>query len=426
MHLKKFNKKYLLMLAIGLVVWLGSYVLMFLLEASDHTVDGVTAMVELGKPLFLKCPVLVLLLVCLVQPAVDEIGFRLWGLGREFTTIICMVFMAALSVNEIFMGLLGPICIVGFFAIWFFVKEPVKRNYCNAILTSACFSLGHVTMFGGFSLGMVLGMTFLFGLGMTLSWVVLNINFVAAVIVHVLSNCIVLLLPLMLRNPAVSFSEADYTAQVTPVEAFSENSRHVPNCDTVDWDKLDSTTTEVTIYGEPAQIYAMLLSKTNKEDDLYYDWKSVNYKFEERIEYKVTYPTPRRLDWDMLREDCFRSLPAYVKCPIVCDTTKIALMRIIVVYEDGHRVDFNDMDPQDEDRPLVLARVENKRRAMQSNRIVEALDSTNTPKTYCLLRESSLEKHLTSAQMLVDKRNGFSVEYEPVRRVRLVTVRLDY
>lgn len=424
MRLKKFDKRYLLMLVVGLIVWLGSYALMFLLD-SDHTVDGITAMVELGKPLFLKHPVLVLIGMCVLLPLINEVGFRLWALGKEVTTIICLIFMAALSVNEVFMGLLGPIFILGFFLIWFFEKDTVRRNYLNAILTSACFALSNVPMFGDFSLGMVLGLSFLFGLGMTLSWIVLNISFWLAVVVHVLSNCLVILLPLVSRYPAIEFVGDDFTSQVSPVEAFEESSRYVVDCDVVDWDEVDSTA-EVCFYGEPAQIYSLLLSKTNKEEDLYYDWQSVNYKFEERIAYKVTYPTPRKLDWEMLCKDGSEKLPIYMRCPIVCDTTKVSLMDIIVVYEDGRRVNINDMDSLDEDLPVVRSRVENTSKSFRSNRIIEEYDSTNTRRMYCLTKESRLDKRLTSAQMLVDKRNGFTIQYEPVRLVRLVTVRVDY
>lgn len=425
MRLKKFDKRYLLMLVIGLVVWLGSYALMFLLD-TDHTVDGMTAMVEMGKPLFVKNPLLVLFLVCVLQPVVDEIGYRLWGLNKEITTIICLVFMAALSVNEILMGLLGPVFIMGFFVIWFFVKDPIKRNYYNAILTSACFSLSRVTMFGSFSLGMVLGMTFLFGLGMTLSWIVLNINFVFAVVVHVLTNCFVIIMPLLARNPAVAFTETDFSMRVAPVEAFDDSSQYLPNCDTVDWDRLDSTTTEVCFYGEPAQIYSMLLSKTNTEKDIYYDWQSVNYRFEERIACKVTYSSPRKPNWDMLCEECSQKLPVYMRCPFACDTTKVSLMNIIVVFSDGRRVNINDMDPGDEDLTKICERVENTSRGVNRNRIIEEYDSTNTRRLYCLTKESRLDKRLSSAQMFVDKRNGFTIKFEPVRSVRVVTVRVDY
>lgn len=425
MRLKKFDKRYLLMLVIGLIVWLGSYALMFLLD-ENLTVDGITAMVRLGKPLFLKRPVLVLIGVCVLLPLIDEVGFRLWALGKDVTTTVGLIFMAALSVNEIFMGLMGPIFILGFFIIWFFEKDTVKRNYLNALLTSACFALSDVPMFGSFSLGMVLGMTFLFGLGMVLSWIVLNIGFWLAVVVHVLSNCLVILLPLISRNPAVEFVGDDFTTRVSPVEAFEESSRHVVDCETFDWDGLDAVSSEVSLYGEPAQIYSFLLSKTSVEKDLYYAWHSVNYRFEERIAYQLTYTTPRKLDWNELCKDCSQRLPVYMRCPLVCDTTKASLMDIIVVYADGRRVSINDLDSLDEELPAIRARVEDAQDRAKGCRIVEEYDSTNTRKMYFLTQEKRPDKRLSSAQLLVDKRNGFSIQYEPVRRVRLVTVRVDY
>ena len=153
---KRYDKRFLPMLWIGLILWIGSMAVMYFLESTGKSPSGQENLMQMSKGMFHTIPVFTLLLLCFFQPILEELSFRLWGVGKKWSTIVCLVLMSVFVMSEL--KLFGLIFIVAFILVWVFVRNRVAQVWINTIITSLAFSLSHISGFGDFSLGMVLGL----------------------------------------------------------------------------------------------------------------------------------------------------------------------------------------------------------------------------------------------------------------------------
>ena len=70
---KRFDKRFLPMLWIGLAFWVGSIAIMYILEWAGVEMAGQDNLFDLGKTMFQRLPIFTLLLFCLLQPILEEI-----------------------------------------------------------------------------------------------------------------------------------------------------------------------------------------------------------------------------------------------------------------------------------------------------------------------------------------------------------------
>ena len=115
MKYKRFNKRYLPMLWIGLALWLGTMLVSYILEKAGVMVTGQETLMDLGKLMFRSAPIFTLLMLCLLQPILEEMSFRLWGVGKKWTTILCFVLMALFTVGSV--GLWGVILVAAIIVV---------------------------------------------------------------------------------------------------------------------------------------------------------------------------------------------------------------------------------------------------------------------------------------------------------------------
>ncbi len=186
------------MLWIGLVIWLGSMLISWIMELTGNAPAGQETLLGLGKWMFGYAPVLSLLLFCVFAPVLEEFSFRLWGEGKKWTTIVCLVLMAAFTTSEI--GLWGLLFVAAMALAWFGVRDRFVQMWACALISSLTFALCHISGFGGFSLGMVLGIVDIFGFALVLSWLAINISIWLAALLHVLNNTLAIMIPLLFLN----------------------------------------------------------------------------------------------------------------------------------------------------------------------------------------------------------------------------------
>ena len=204
------------MLWIGLILWIGSMAVMYFLELTGESPSGQENLMQMSKEMFHTIPVFTLLLLCFFQPILEELSFRLWGVGKKWTTIVCLVLMSVFVTSEL--KLFGLIFIVAFILVWVFVRNRVAQVWINTIITSLAFSLSHISGFGDFSLGMVLGLVDIFGLALVLCWFTININFWLAPLLHVLNNSVSILVPMLFVSDPITSS---HSITVGPQEVCS-------------------------------------------------------------------------------------------------------------------------------------------------------------------------------------------------------------
>lgn len=430
MKFKRYDKRYLPMLwtglAIGLAALLGSSILAWL----GLEVSGQESLMDMGKALFQGSPIGTLLLLCGIQPVFEEVSFRLWGVGKKGAIIVCLIFMAFFALGE--MGLWGLLFVGGFIAVWLLVKDSFKRNCINTIITSACFALCHVSGYNGFSLGMVLGLLDIFGMAIVMCWLTINISFWLSALLHVLNNSLALIIPMLVMpgtvTSVVEFCDnADVKIQtsVEGLKPFVDNSALInDSADNCYLYMLDSTMNGFTLVGEPAEIYAKLLTHANKEDDVYFDWTSVGESLEERVVYRIKYDKPMISNKEQLASFCRSDMEAYLEETFVLDTTEFDLMSVILVYPDGKEVNLDDVDVECDDWWKAFNEVLKSVAGIRGNSLITEYDTNGRSVNYCILRPNVLNEQLGFLNQLVEQLNGFSIKYVPAKKARMVTVRI--
>ena len=422
MRTKRYDKRFLPMLWIGLVLWLGSMLVSAVMEWTGNKLPGQSTLMDMGKWMFHTVPVMTLLLLCLIQPIFEEFAFRLWGVGKKWTTIVCLVLMTLFATSE--MGWWGLLFVAAILFVWLAVSDRFVQMWINAILSSVCFALCHVSGFGDFSLGMVLGMVDIFGMALVLSWLTINFSIWLSALLHVLNNSLAILIPLLFLG---SPSKLDcYTQQGGGNPSLVYNLSMEPLIDGADqlWN-LDSTTTEFYLVGEPAQIAACLAGQVNKEPYTYLDWEPKGESLEERVEFKVSnIAAPGAPDYVKLLKDYLVLAEKYGDEPLVFDTTEVMLKSIWLVYPDGREVrlvegceDFAKADQR------IMSGSMGFRGNMRITEYELVEDSVMVPVEYCIERPNPLAKVMGSTDEMMDKLSGFRIEYRDARKAPLITVR---
>lgn len=338
---KQYDKRFLPMLWIGLGLWILSIVVTYILEETGNAPSGQTNLMSMGKMMFQRIPLFILLLLCVVQPVFEEFAFRLWTVGKKWTTAVCLVLMAFFVLSE--MKLWGLLPLAAFVVVLICVKNRYTQLWLNSFISSLAFALCHVSGFGEFGWGMVFGLLDIFGMALVLCWLAININFWMAPLLHVLNNSLAILLPFFLLPDPVS-SEVKSTVDgevkegfktvIEPLHAFRNNDALIEG--SADLSMLSVDATEFYLVGEPAQIAMKLAQKADSEAMYYYDWVSRNESMEERVVYRVSDRVGPAFDYAQLRDCYLEDIATFMDDTIVADTVEAMLKEIWLVYDDGH------------------------------------------------------------------------------------------
>ncbi len=319
---ERYDKRFLPMLWIGLILWIGSMAIMYFLESTGETPSGQERLMQMSKEMFHTIPV--------------------------------------------FTKLFGLIFIVAFILVWVFVRNRVAQVWINTIITSLAFSLSHISGFGDFSLGMVLGLVDIFGLALVLCWLTININFWLAPLLHVLNNSVSILVPMLFVSDPITSSHSNsvgsqevcsYQTTVEPFRYFANN-RELMSQDDGSLGLFPPDTTGFVLVGEPAQIACRLAARAdstmqnNVEWKYNYDWLSKNAGLEERVVFRVSdYSNPdgnydfNNIFYNGLLDDYIRDVSRLIGDTIVADTTEIMIQEVWVVYDDGREELFTSDSP---------------------------------------------------------------------------------
>lgn len=426
MKFKRYDKRFLPMLFIGLGIWVSSIVITYFLDESGQ-IESQTALMGMVKSIFQSMPVFTLLLLCLFQPVLEEFSFRLWGVGKKWMTIVCLVLMALFAMSE--MGLWALFFIGGFIVVWLLVKDGFKQRWINALITSACFAFCHLSGFGSFGWGMVLGLLDIFGMALVMCWLTINLSFWFSCLLHVGNNSLAILWPLLFVPDPVAntYTMDDGSEFGTELRVFKPLSDDRTMADLYDADRC-------VYVGEPAEIaYQMLQdAKWNSEDfssEPFYDWVAKNENIEERVVYTVHFPNSEYLSSVRLLECFMKDYEAYSEEVLVLDTTEAELEDIYLVYlNDSLRVNINNEEVRGNDFALAQNRVEYSRFGRSLQMFVPySAECDSVVRHYALTttrQASQLDESMAKYDPVFDLTYGFSLEYVPTgKKVKLVTVK---
>ena len=420
------------MLWIGLAFWVGSIAIMYILEWAGVEMAGQDNLFDLGKTMFQRLPVFTLLLFCLLQPILEEMSFRLWGVGKKWTLVLCLVLMAMFGVSSI--GLLGLLFVVGIILVTVLVKDRFVQVWLNAILSSLLFSLCHISGFGNDVLGMTLGLSDIFGMALVCCWLTVNISFWLSCLLHVLNNSLSIILPLLFLPDVqtgriiVSYEDSpnmqELATVIEPLRPFADNSALLAGAATQS--ELAAGAKDFYLVGEPAEIARMIASqRMGIPADVLFDWKAKEESLEERIVLRVNDIKKEVYSCDDLYDHYMSQIACYLDEPLRMDTTEVMLKEIWLVYDDGHEELLTDTCAHFND---VYSRLMSNPFGIRGNEIVmlseEVNDSTVAFHYYCRLNENALQKEVDKMNAAMDKLKhvDYHLDYRDGRKVTYITI----
>lgn len=429
---KRFDKRFLPMLWIGLAFWVGSIAIMYILEWAGVEMAGQDNLFDLGKTMFQRLPIFTLLLFCLLQPILEEMSFRLWGVGKKWTLVLCLVLMAMFGVSSI--GLLGLLFVVGIILVTVLVKDRFVQVWLNAILSSLLFSLCHISGFGNDVLGMTLGLSDIFGMALVCCWLTVNISFWLSCLLHVLNNSLSIILPLLFLSDVqtgriiVSYEDSpnmqELATVIEPLRPFADNSALIAGAATQS--ELAMGAKDFYLVGEPAEIASMIASqRMGIPADVLFDWKAKEESLEERIVLRVNDIKKEVYSCDDLYDHYMSQIACYLDEPLRMDTTEVMLKEIWLVYDDGREELLTDSCAHFND---VFSRLTTNPYGIRGNEIVmlseEVNDSTVAFHYYCRLNENALQKEVDKMNAAMDKLKhiDYHLDYRDGRKVTYITI----
>lgn len=436
MHPKRFDKRYLPMLFIGLALWLGAMLVLYVMEKFGNTTDGQETLIAICKWGYQWAPVFLVLLLCFLQPILEEVSFRLWGVGKLWMAIVSITLMTLFAVSE--MELWGLLFVAASIVVLVLIKDPFRRNWFLTIITSLCFALCHISGFGHFSVGSLIGLIYIFGMALVCCWLTINLSFWFSCLLHVVNNSLSILIPLFAIPSTYNGEHAmnaqeSYKTSLCRVEAFAGRLEKESSTDCsslLNISRGDTIAyTTYTIVGEPAEIAAFLALRVSHDiTDTFFDWKPQSQSLEERVRYTIEFAAPVEYDpqavFDNYMSDVSRYNEEANTEPLLMDTVETTLLGIYLVYSD---TTLNIIDAKEMDYYYAYERVTSPLYG-DGNLIVWSYppeeDTTGRVlHPFCIKKSNPMADIGKPSSRTLDKLYGFSVQYRPLRQVTFITIR---
>lgn len=425
MRFKKYDKRYLPMLWIGLAIWAVGFGGSWLLETLGVEVSGQENLMGMAKELFQENHFSVLFLFCILVPFLEECSFRLWAVGKKWTIAVCLVGMALFSTGEI--GLWGILAVVAMSLVPRLVKNDFRSNWIRSLISSLCFALCHISGFNGFSLGMILGLADIFGMALVMCWLVINVNFWCSVLLHALNNTLAFIAPMIFLASPVATNADGFTTELSAVRPLADNTQLVAMSTSV-FD-IDSSVSEFYLVGEPAELACKMFEHCVASPDVYYDWESAGDNLDGRVKYQVRLDSGA-LDVRKILSSYLKDIEKFQDKPLSFDTTRVMLKTVWLVFDDGHE---ESLDESSLEGPYGRLYRDINGKAQAFSTLVE--DENGNPvfnedsclvwRTYILPKAhpTVLPDVMGKLQSRLDKIYGYRLEYRDDHEVTLITIK---
>ena len=167
----------------------------------------------------------VIIYMGLVGPIMEELSFRLWGNGKNWTGVVSVILMALWCLNVGWLFALFALS-VGIAILMVFKEDRSKRLFVLMLFSSVLFAVVHMGNYDGNWSVVLIGVIHKFGFGLLASYLVVNHNILWSMGLHVINNSIVTL-PLVLSMSQTSAVETIYNdnfiLEVRPVLAHNDS-----------------------------------------------------------------------------------------------------------------------------------------------------------------------------------------------------------
>ena len=155
----------------------------------------------------------VIIYMGLVGPIIEEVSFRLWGNGKNWTGVVSVILMALWCLTIGWWFSLLALC-AGVAILMIFKEDRSKRLFVLMLFSSVLFSVAHIGNYDGNWFVVLFGVIEKFGFGLLASYLVVNHNILWSMGLHVINNSIVTI-PLVLSIGHAATTETFYRGNFT-------------------------------------------------------------------------------------------------------------------------------------------------------------------------------------------------------------------
>lgn len=323
---------------IGLVLWIGAAVARIINVLCGGASLGQDVMMEALKDT--ASIIVIILLIGVVMPIVEEFLFRFWIKSkREVTSLLLFLVLGGYVAISTYwwLGLAAfALCTMPYLLL---KKNTNTRTVFLMCATSATFALAHITSFSSVQLDGWLCMAELCGLGLVACWLVYNIGFWWACLLHILNNAAALMLMLLVPTaPAYAATASDfdaplYTAKLKPISG-----------DAIDFREMNDST--IVVKGS-LPVIAFNLVKHFNPDIISGAYSHTEY-FAFNLAYKKLEPC-----WEYI-VTFHDTIPYHNMANLVSDLALHSPLRIDTTYEAPYVVGIQDQQRINESSGDVL------------------------------------------------------------------------
>ncbi|MBO6025308.1 MAG: CPBP family intramembrane metalloprotease [Bacteroidales bacterium] len=180
----------------------------------------------------------VIIYMGLVGPIIEELSFRLWGNGKNWTGIVSVILMALWCFNVGWWFSLLALS-AGVAILMIFKEDRTKRLFVLMLFSSVLFAVAHMGNYDGNWFVVLLGVLHKLGFGLLASYLVVNHNILWSMGLHIINNSIVVL-PLVLTMSQTNIVETiendNFSLEIRPVlvhnDSISEDKNFFADTDT--------------------------------------------------------------------------------------------------------------------------------------------------------------------------------------------------
>ena len=167
-----------------------------------------------------------------VGPIIEEISFRLWGNGKNWTGIVSVILMALWCLNVGWWFSLIALS-AGVSILLIFNEDRKKRLFVLMLFSSVLFAVAHIGNYGGDRVVVLVGVIHKLGFGLLAAYLVVNHNILWSMALHVLNNSI-LALPLglslsIMGDTTSTIENQNFSLEVRTVLVRDDSSCHDDN-----------------------------------------------------------------------------------------------------------------------------------------------------------------------------------------------------
>ena len=167
----------------------------------------------------------VIIYMGLVGPILEELSFRLWGNGKNWTGIVSVILMSLWCLTIVWWFSLLALC-AGVAILMVFKEDRNKRLFVLMLFSSVLFAVAHIGNYDGNWFVVLFGVIEKFGFGLLASYLVINHNILWSMGLHVINNSIVTI-PLVLSIGQAAtietFNRDNFTLKIRSAVVYDDS-----------------------------------------------------------------------------------------------------------------------------------------------------------------------------------------------------------